>query len=530
MTRNPGSTSVESQSEYPHAPFPDVDAGLERTDTKPNGENPQQNSRIFTILLHFVAVIPTTVLILFHQHQAVLVSGLIAAFPALFMATVNSTIARRSSQFESFWKKPYTVFLVGFTVIATGLLLVEGLPKYQDAKQFYSAVESIQQQIDSGDKDAVQKLAYLYLNKESPIPYPYTHLTLRTKGAALLEEWVTSKIQMGEGNRYAEHMYNLAKSVAWHDKQKANRWLANARRHGHTATTQKLEQSQSDFALQSNTQLDNATLAYQSENAEPDQSPRGHTKDNKEEPGDNLGLYDPDNLHQGNIRNAFVESEQPSAQPTHTETPLGAAYQESLSISPDGDNDSQSYRIASKQDSNHVQSDPARMVSQSQTMRWSADEAAQWYRQAAEGGDANAQSNLGWMYFQGQGVSQNYQEAVQWFRMAAEQGDAPAQSNLGWMYETGTGIPQDNEHAVYWYGKAADQGYAAAQSNLGAMYGNGKGVARNDVLAHMWSDLAAMQDYPQGAENRRRIAVKMTSWQIHEAQRLAREWMEAHKK
>ena len=105
--------------------------------------------------------------------------------------------------------------------------------------------------------------------------------------------------------------------------------------------------------------------------------------------------------------------------------------------------------------------------------------------------------NLGFLYGQGRGVSQDYAEAVRWFRAAAEQGDATAQYNLGVLYHEGRGVPQDF------------------------------------VRAHMWLNLAAStltgserDDY---AEARDAVAARMTSAQIAEAQRLAREWTPSNK-
>ncbi len=544
MKQDPGGTSVESKTEYPHAPFPAVDASPASADINPSGKDPQSRWKMLTILLHVIAAVPISILILFHQHKAVLVSVLIAAFPALFILTVNKTITKRTADTEDFWKKPYTVFLIGFIAIAIGVLLVEGFPTYQDTKRFYASVESIQEQIDSGEKDAVQKMAYLYLNKESPIPHPYTHLTLNTKGAALLEEWVIFKMQAGEGDQYAEDMYNLAKSIAWHDKEKAHKWFSNAHRHGHKEAMQQLEKLQSndvslkdrailaesELEFESKEQRDETMLSSRDDYDDTYQSLRDQGEDDSGTQQDNLGLDDSEKLSVENQHDALVESDQPPRQPNNTKASFGPQYRESLSIPRVRDTVLESHQITTKRDATDAQSDLAWNFSQSQAARRNANEAAQWYQKAAERGDAIAQSNLGWMYFKGQGVAQNYEQAIAWYRKAAEQGDAAAQSNLGWMYETGKGVPQDNEKAVQWYQEAAAHGYAAAQSNLGAMYGNGRGIARNDVLAHMWSDLAAIQGYQQGEENRRKIAAKMTHWQIREARRLAQEWMEAHKK
>jgi len=78
---------------------------------------------------------------------------------------------------------------------------------------------------------------------------------------------------------------------------------------------------------------------------------------------------------------------------------------------------------------------------------------------------------------------------------------------------------------VRWFRLAADQGMANALFNLGAM-------AAGDVQAYMWFNLSASrttgEDRDKAVENRDRVANRLTPNQRTEAQRLAREWDEAH--
>ena len=96
------------------------------------------------------------------------------------------------------------------------------------------------------------------------------------------------------------------------------------------------------------------------------------------------------------------------------------------------------------------------------------------------------------------------------------------------MYDDGEGVPQDDAEAVRWYRLAADQGHATAQNNLGIRYSNGRGVPQDYVEAHMWYNLAAAQssgdDRDTHVRNRDAVAERMTTEQIAEAQRRAREW------
>jgi len=122
-------------------------------------------------------------------------------------------------------------------------------------------------------------------------------------------------------------------------------------------------------------------------------------------------------------------------------------------------------------------------------------------------------------------------------RMKVENRDASAQFDLGFMFANGEGVTQDYKQAVYWYTKSAEQGIASAQNNLGLMFFEGKGVTQDYVQAHKWWNISAFEDFLAAAsggadarKNRDLVENKMTKEQVSEAQRLAREWMEAYKK
>ena len=117
----------------------------------------------------------------------------------------------------------------------------------------------------------------------------------------------------------------------------------------------------------------------------------------------------------------------------------------------------------------------------------------------------------------------DYGAAVQLCRPLAEKGDARAQLSLGGIYYNGQAVQQDYAEAAKWTRKAAEQGYAPAQADLGVLYWNGQGVPQDIVLAYMWFSLAAAHE-PDAVEERDLAASQMTSDEIAEAQRLAREW------
>ena len=153
-----------------------------------------------------------------------------------------------------------------------------------------------------------------------------------------------------------------------------------------------------------------------------------------------------------------------------------------------------------------------------------AVEAVSWYRKAAEQGYSKAQWILGWCYDGGKGVKKDSHEAVKWIRKAAEQGHPMAQYILGAFYYFGNGVAKDFREAVKWYRKSADQGDAGSQANLGLCYAKGEGVPKDYVQAYQWFNLASAQGDEDAKKNLHIAERQMTTEQIAEAQRLAREF------
>jgi TPR repeat protein len=124
----------------------------------------------------------------------------------------------------------------------------------------------------------------------------------------------------------------------------------------------------------------------------------------------------------------------------------------------------------------------------------------------------------------------DYKTAFEKWEPLAEQGNAQARSNLGVRFAHGLGVTQDYKEAVKWFRLSAEQGEAEGQYNLGVMYAKGLGVSQDYVQAHMWFSISGNNKYENGRKVRGIIEKQMTSDQIAEAQRLAREWMEKHQK
>jgi hypothetical protein len=90
------------------------------------------------------------------------------------------------------------------------------------------------------------------------------------------------------------------------------------------------------------------------------------------------------------------------------------------------------------------------------------------------------------------------------------------------MYEDGQGVAQDYSKAIKWYTLAADQGEPMAQSNLGHLYANEQTGKLDYIQAHKWFNIT-------GAKEKEKIERLMSSNQISEAQKLAKEWVNEHK-
>lgn len=76
--------------------------------------------------------------------------------------------------------------------------------------------------------------------------------------------------------------------------------------------------------------------------------------------------------------------------------------------------------------------------------------------------------------------------------------------------------------------ESALAGDSAACFNLGVAYSTGAGGLQCDLVeAHKWFNLAAVWGNEEAAHCRHEVAAEMSSREIAEAQRRAREWMAA---
>jgi len=75
---------------------------------------------------------------------------------------------------------------------------------------------------------------------------------------------------------------------------------------------------------------------------------------------------------------------------------------------------------------------------------------------------------------------------------------------------------------------AAQTGAPDALFELGLKYSTGREVQADLVTAHKWFNLAALRGNDAALDYRKELAREMSEYDIAEAQRLAREWLNKH--
>jgi len=233
---------------------------------------------------------------------------------------------------------------------------------------------------------------------------------------------------------------------------------------------------------------------------------------------------------------------------THAERLLGIMYIKGRGVPQDYAMGMRWMRIAADKGLADAQNEVGIMYQRGWGVERNDAEAAKWFRLAADQDLVIAQNNLADTYALGLGVPQDFGEAFKWYRLAADQGSSYAENVVGIAYEHGIYVQQDDAEAFRWYRHAANKIYErpgdtwihSPQYNIGAMYASGRGTAQDYVRALMWFTLAAAfgDTKPPGPlgiklvdtskytalEQRDRLMALMTSAQIAEAERTAREW------
>jgi len=164
-------------------------------------------------------------------------------------------------------------------------------------------------------------------------------------------------------------------------------------------------------------------------------------------------------------------------------------------------------------------------------------QAAKWYGTAIEAGDQAAAGSLGHIGRNWQFMYRNVPMdpiIYELIEQAAKKGSAVAQFSLGVMnYPIGDQSFDPSKgnlgEALIWYRRAADQSDVDAMVAMGMAYASGIGVPQDFVEAHKWYNAAAPRTKYGDIRNdimKRRddLSLKMTTVQMSDAQKLARDW------
>lgn len=181
-------------------------------------------------------------------------------------------------------------------------------------------------------------------------------------------------------------------------------------------------------------------------------------------------------------------------------------------------------QLLAKQGNAKAQYDLGMEYIKGQNIQQSYQNAREWFEKSAVQGYPRAFGFLGTMYQDGLGVQQDYKKALSFLYHAASKGDIDAMASLGLMYSEGEGVERNFSKALEFLRPSANAGNWSAQFTLGAMYADGRGVPQDFVEAHKWFNILASVGFEYVVEARERLANKMTTEQIAEAQRLAKEW------
>jgi TPR repeat protein len=141
--------------------------------------------------------------------------------------------------------------------------------------------------------------------------------------------------------------------------------------------------------------------------------------------------------------------------------------------------------------------------------------------------------NLGAAYSVGKGVEKDRVQAAQWWQKASDAGDVSAMDALASAYAAGSGVMKDTAEAARWWRAAAEKGDPTGQHALALAYFAGSGVPKDLVEAYKWLHLAVQLSSPADRQPhmiaREAIGTNMTAEDMAEAQKRAREWIDAHK-
>lgn len=142
---------------------------------------------------------------------------------------------------------------------------------------------------------------------------------------------------------------------------------------------------------------------------------------------------------------------------------------------------------------------------------------------AAAGGIVSAQNELGLLYLSGKLGGTDASAASAWFGHAAQGGYAASQNNLAALYEQGAGVQQNFQSAAKLYALAAQQGHGGATLALARLHAHGAGVQKDLVKAWALASLAEKRGEKEAHDLVEQIAKTLDSDQLGQAKKYLEE-------
>lgn len=204
---------------------------------------------------------------------------------------------------------------------------------------------------------------------------------------------------------------------------------------------------------------------------------------------------------------------------------LGRMFELGLGTNPDISQASELYKVAAAKDSALAQNRLGLMYFDGQTVIRDYAKGAELICKAADAGEANAQFNCGAAYGDGKGVDKDPAKAMEYWQKASDQGHIAATNFLGLAYKNGDGVAVDAAKSFQLFMVTAEQGNPMGLFEAAVALDTGLGTEADKLKAYTYANIAAARAHPEAPDLRDRIEAQLTSDEVNQAQKAAREWI-----
>ncbi len=164
-----------------------------------------------------------------------LVSALVTLFAIfiLFVTTKNIKILSNLPKLS--------IFLCSYILIITWLGLNKTIPEYEEIKNFQQKISDLIYAIKKHGIAGMKNLGYLYMY--APPSVKRIEPRANHLGTQLMRVFLTKKIEAGEGEKYAEDMYNIAEvAFIYSSRDIAGIWYNHAYKFGQANALKRYEE------------------------------------------------------------------------------------------------------------------------------------------------------------------------------------------------------------------------------------------------------------------------------------------------